>query len=284
LLDELEGIAAGARQDPLELLAVNARTELLSPIAVTECSAIGRLGRDGVTLAQNWDWHPDLARARVVVTTSPPGHPWFVTMTEAGMLAKVGLNERGVACTLNFLTCSVDGGVEGVPIHMLLRVLLERCGSAADALELLLSADVSASSCVTVAASEPGGTALFAVELSPGGSQVVWPADDDGLLVHTNHFLAPPRLGEDTQPALHPGTLLRRSHLERVIRAGVDAERALAQHFPAREPVCRHRDPDDEWAQRRETLVSIALDPGVPAMRIAAGPPCHTPYEDVPLP
>ena len=283
LLDEVEGIATGAGQDPLELLAINARTELLAPIAVTECSSIGRLRRDGVSLAQNWDWHPDLAPARVLVTTAPPDGPWFVTMTEAGILAKLGLNERRLACALNLLTCSVDGGVDGVPIHLLLRVLLERCRTAADALELLLGAQVSASSCVTVAASEPDGAALFAVELSPGGSELVWP-DNQGLLVHTNHFLAPPRQGEDTQPPLHPGTLLRLRHVERVMRAGLEAEQALAEHVPACEPVCRHADLDDDWAGRRETLVSIALDPGAPAMRIAAGPPCRTPFEDVALP
>ena len=38
LIEELEGIAAGAAQDPLELLAINARTELLAPqAAASEC-------------------------------------------------------------------------------------------------------------------------------------------------------------------------------------------------------------------------------------------------------
>jgi isopenicillin-N N-acyltransferase like protein len=283
LVDEIEGIAAGAGQDPFELLAINARTELMSPIAATECSSIGLLRGDGVSLAQNWDWHPDLAPARVLVTTAPPDAPWFATMTEAGILAKLGLNERGLACALNFLECSVDGGVDGVPIHVLLRVLLERCRTSADALELLLRAQVSASSCVTIAASEPGAAILFAVELSPGGSHVVQ-ADEDGLLIHTNHFLARPPQGVDTQPGLHPGTLLRRSHLERIVRAGADPERALGEHLPLEGPVCRHADPEDDWSERRETLVSIALDPGAPALRIAAGPPCRTPYRDVSLP
>ena len=203
LVDELDGIAAGAGQDTLELLAINARSELLSPIAVTECSSIGRLRGAGVSLAQNWDWHPDLAPARVLLTTAPPGDPWFVTMTEAGILAKVGLNARGLATALNFLTCSVDGGLDGVPVHVLLRVLLERCGSATDALELLMGARVSASACVTIAVAEPGGAALFAVELSPGGAALVRP-DADGLLIHTNHFLVPPAQGDDTQPRDHP--------------------------------------------------------------------------------
>jgi isopenicillin-N N-acyltransferase like protein len=282
-VEEIEGLAAGAGQDPLELLAINARTELLAPGQAAECSVIGRL-RDGrVELAQTWDWHPDLAPARVVVTTVAPGRPWFTTVTEAGILAKLGVSANGLACALNFLGCSVDGGLGGVPIHVLLRVLLERCEGATDALALLLGAQVTASSCVTVAAAEAGGVALFAAELSPGGARLVLP-DDDGLLVHTNHFLRTPPRGEDTDVVTYPGTLLRRWHLERVLRAGTDPLRALAEHFPAGEPVCRHGLDEGLWANRRETLLAIAVDPAVPSLRVAAGPPCRAPFDVVPLP
>jgi isopenicillin-N N-acyltransferase-like protein len=142
---------------------------------------------------------------------------------------------------------------------------------------------VSASSCVTLAASEAGGAALLSVELSPGGGAVVWP-DDDGRLIHTNHFLSPPARGEDTQPRMYPSTLLRRWHLERVIRAGMDPARALAEHFPAGESICRHADPSVVWADRRETLLAIAMDPGAPSMRVAAGSPCRAPFRGVTLP
>jgi isopenicillin-N N-acyltransferase-like protein len=283
LLEEVEGIAAGAGQDPLELLAINARTELLAPRSAAECSVIGREADGRVELAQTWDWHPDLASARVLVTTAVAGRPWFTTVTEAGILAKLGLNEHGLGCGLNFLTCSADGGLDGVPIHILLRILLEQCGSAADALGLLLGERVNASSCVTVAVSEPGGAALFAVELSPGGAAVVWP-DADGRLIHTNHFLSPPARGEDTQPRTYPSTLLRRRHLERALRAGMESTLALREHFPAGESVCRHADPSVAWADRRETLLAIAIDPGAPALRVAPGPPCCTPFRAVTLP
>ena len=56
------------------------------------------------------------------------------------MLAKLGHNGHGVACGLNFLTCSVDGGLDGMPIHVLLRLVLERCASGADARALLAGA------------------------------------------------------------------------------------------------------------------------------------------------
>ncbi|HEY6886626.1 MAG TPA: C45 family autoproteolytic acyltransferase/hydrolase, partial [Solirubrobacter sp.] len=116
LVDELEGLAAGAGQDVRELLAINARTELLAGTqAGGECSLLGRCdARAGAWLAQTWDWHPDLAAAAVAWTVSYDD-TWFTTVTEAGLLAKLGFNRRGVACGLNFLTCSEDGGVDGVP-------------------------------------------------------------------------------------------------------------------------------------------------------------------------
>ena len=40
LVSELEGIAQGARQDVLELAAINARTELLAGTPRSECSVI----------------------------------------------------------------------------------------------------------------------------------------------------------------------------------------------------------------------------------------------------
>jgi isopenicillin-N N-acyltransferase-like protein len=277
--EELAGMAEGAAVDAEALWTVNARTELLRG---AECTLIARVDGADARLAQNWDWHPDLAASRVVWTVEHDG-TWFTTLTEAGMLAKLGLNGRGLACGLNFLTSSLDGGVDGLPIHVLLRLLLQECGTLADALALLLRAPVSASSCVTLAGAEADDAGLVAVELSPGGPALVWP-DADGVLVHTNHFLAALPSGVDEQPAEHPGTLLRHARTRDLVRRGASDERALACHFPSPEPVCIHTDDTTDWADRRVTLMSVVIDPATPSLRLAAGPPCETPFEPVPLP
>jgi isopenicillin-N N-acyltransferase like protein len=278
--EELVGMAEGAAVDVEVLWAVNARTELLG--GGGECTLIGRVDGARARLAQNWDWHPDLSPSRVVWTVEHDG-TWFTTVTEAGMLAKLGLNGRGLACGLNFLECSVDGGVDGLPIHVLLRLLLQESGSLAEALALLLRAPVAASSCITVAGAEPEDAGVVAVELSPGGPALVWP-DADGVLVHTNHFLGALPSGVDEQPAEHPSTLLRHARTCDLLRHGATDERALSCHFPSPEPVCRHEDDAAEWAERRVTLLSVVIDPAAPALRVTEGPPCETPFEPVPLP
>jgi isopenicillin-N N-acyltransferase-like protein len=277
LVDELDGIAIGAGVPLDTLLAVNARTELLAGTTGAECSVVGMLdGRGGCVVAQNWDWHPDLAPSRVLWHVQQPGGRWLVTLTEAGILAKVGVSSRGLCSALNLLTCSLDGGVGRAPIHVLLRVVLDRCDTLADALRLLLGAEVTASSCVTLGFAEGGEAALVAVELSPAGSRVLWP-DDDGRLVHTNHFLAPLARGVDTQPAQAPSTLLR----WRQLRQAHDVEDALRSHFGAPESVCRHEREADPWPERRATLASLVMDPVRRTVHVADGPPCTAPLEAV---
>ena len=269
LVDELEGMAAGAGQDVGDLLAVNARTELL---AGAECSVAGRLEGSEVSLAQTWDWHPDLAPSRVLWTVQLPDGAWFTTATEAGILAKLGLNGHGVACALNLLTCPADGGTGGVPIHVLLRLVLERAQDAAQAVELLCGARTTASSAVTVASAGQ----LVAVELSPDGPALVRP-DPDGWLIHTNHFLSRPAQADEE------GSRGRRARLQALLRDGVAPEAALASHLPDEEPICRHDEPGVAWPDRIATLLAIRLDPTAPSFSLAAGPPCSTPFEPVPL-
>jgi isopenicillin-N N-acyltransferase-like protein len=249
--EELHGIATGAGVDVRDLLAVNARTELTS--GRHECSVIG----EGDILAQNWDWHPDLQESTVLWIVRENGG-WFATITEAGMLAKIGMNDAGLGVCLNLLRCSEDGGLAGTPIHLLMRRTLA-CRSVPDALELLTTARVSASSAVTVAT--PGDVAT--VELSPGGANVV----RDGT--HTNHFLQPPPAGDDVIESESS-------------RPRLDAIRSLPLREALRShPVCQHVDESEPWEDRTATLASVIMDLGTLRMELADGHPCTAPYAEI---
>jgi isopenicillin-N N-acyltransferase-like protein len=278
LVEEIEGIAAGAGVDARELVAINARTELLAGTQ-GECSLLARVERDGAGawLAQTWDWHPGQARAVIAWTVEHVGGR-FTTITEAGILAKLGENTSGVACGLNYLACSADRRCDGAPVHVLLRLVLERCEDATDARALLRSVPTAASSCITVATS---GGELFAAELSPGGAQLIGPAPD-GWLAHTNHFLREPSVGTDAIAAAHPGTLERRARLLSGARSGLAPQAALAQHEAVFEPICRHDSRADEWHERRATLLAVWARPGREALRVADGPPCRAGFVALP--
>lgn len=281
LLEEIEGIAAGARVAVETLLAVNARTELLAG-AGGECSVAASLGGGRCVVAQNWDWHPDLAASLVAWTVRRPDGRWHVTLTEAGMLAKIGLSSAGLCCALNLLRSSLDGGDDGVPVHVLLRVLLDRAETLTDALGLLLDAPVRASSCVTLGHAGPDGATLVAAELSPGGCRFVWP-DADDRLAHTNHFVAGPPAGRDLEAAEAPSTLVRLWAVRRALR-DTAPETVLRSHVGAPESTCRHERPGDSWPDRRATLASVVMEPATPRLRIGVGHPCEQRPVDVALP
>ena len=173
--------------DPLELFAVNARTELMAGSLRGECSTIAVRDGAGAVLMQNWDWHPDLARSRLLWTVDQGDGRWFATFTEAGILAKIGLNSDGLALCLNLLATTDDGGLDGLPVHLALRLVLERCSSADDVAELLSAADFGGSSCLTVMSAD-GEVGIFEVQAGRGARRL---AVDEPWTAHTNHFLAP---------------------------------------------------------------------------------------------
>jgi isopenicillin-N N-acyltransferase like protein len=281
--EEIAAIARGAGVDEALLMAVNARTELLAGAARPECSAIGVLPeRSGghTLLAQNWDWHPDLRESVVLWTVVEPDGRWLVTMTEAGMLAKIGLNSRGLGLCVNILGSSADGGPGGIPVHVLMRLALQHCDDVAAAGALLEANEASGSSCFNVGS--PG--ALASYEVSPARVARIEP--EDGVLLHTNHFLEPPGDADDLHRRESPSTLPRLDELDRRVRRSsgqVDAaavKDALRSHDAGPNAVCCH-DPDNErYADRAETLVSVCLDLDELRFEISEAAPCSSPYRE----
>jgi isopenicillin-N N-acyltransferase-like protein len=262
--EEIEAIAKGADVDPHTLKAVNARTEILAGRGPTECSVVGA----GGLLAQNWDWHPESA---TVIQIVEHDQGWFVTLTEAGILAKIGLNDAHLGVCLNLLRTTADGGCTGTAIHVLLRQTLETCRTVDEAIDLLTSAETSASSAVTVAT--PGDVAT--IELSPGGANVL----RGTVGAHTNHFLVAPKAGHDTMPEESPNTLPRLQ----TVRDEPLLD-ALRSHDGHPKGVCRHADPEEPWAEQTVTVASVVMNLAKLRFHVAAGQPCTHEHVQVALP
>jgi isopenicillin-N N-acyltransferase-like protein len=305
MVAEIEGIADGAACERDVLLALNARTELIAggryaaaaggpacyrgPRLPAECSVIGVAPERGAEqhglLAQNWDYHPDLLGARLLWLIERPDGGWLCTFTEAGLLGKCGLNSDGVAVTLNYLAAADDGGLDGMPIHLLARAALEHGRDGERALATLAGTPVSASSALTVA----GAGVLATVEVTPQGARIV--AAEDGLLLHTNHFLRADGVTDlMLGPDGGPDTVTRLGELERTLvpagRLGVDdVAGTLASHAHAPDAICTHRDEAGRpWIERIGTLASLVMDVTARRLWLAAGHPCSAPLQPVPLP
>lgn len=286
LAEEIAAIADGAGVPELELFAANARTEILAGARPQECSVIGVLpgcsATGGLLMAQNWDWHPALAASRVVWTVKEPNGRWFTTLTEAGILAKIGLNSSGLGVMVNILSSSLDGGVEGVPVHALLRLVLQECGDLESAKQLIRGARTSASSCVTVGWQDDGDAGLVSAEVSPAGPAFVSPAE--GILLHTNHFLAGPCSGRDLYPSDWPDTLARlddlREHLNGVPVITHETLRGtLRSHAGGPLSVCCHGEQAARFLDQTATLASVLLDLAELEITVTPGQPCRPRHE-----
>src|SRR5262249_21302524 len=114
--------------------------------APAECTAIGVRQQDGeVILGQNWDYFKHCRDTTLVMTAEPDDDtPAFVTVVEAGLLSKIGMNAEGVAVVSNALAVEDDTAEVGVPFHVLLRAMLES-RSVGDACDVLTRAPLRSS-------------------------------------------------------------------------------------------------------------------------------------------
>lgn len=293
LIEEIGGIAEGSGRQVNEILALNARTEILSPSYFAphnsdlgECTALAvppALSETGGTLlAQNWDWVGAQRRALVLLRIRETDGSACLTLTEAGMLAKIGLNQHGFGLCLNILRSSDDGARPGVPVHALLRALL-KCRNVEQAQAFAAGFSYGASSNVLCA--DAGGAAAN-LELSPQGLQVL--RDDGAVLCHTNHFLRAP--GGRGSAALPPSLsseprLARAQSLAAAQRAlGVaELKRILRDESAGLLSICRRPDPELAESVRLESVASVIMELQQRRMHVAPDVPSLAEYQAVAL-
>jgi isopenicillin-N N-acyltransferase-like protein len=296
-LTEMRGIAEGAGLDYLDVLSINVRTEVMfaakarqaaASTGPAECSAFAVVpapGRPGPTLVgQNWDWLPHSADTVVVLEARQDDGPDFVTVVEAGLLAKTGMNSSGLGLATNALVTADDVGEPGVPYHLLLRAILD-CENVSDAITAL-QAGVRSSSANYLLAHRDG--IAVDIEAAPGDfSQLyfVFPGDD-GVLLHTNHFLADRFAGKDVSVWAMPDSPVRLQRL----RAGVHAvpghslgtfRSLLSDHANYPSGVCCHPDLRALPLDQGQTVTSVLMDLDEQRMWVADGNPCTAPYREL---
>ncbi|WP_223166798.1 C45 family autoproteolytic acyltransferase/hydolase [Nonomuraea sp. SYSU D8015] len=280
LADEITGIASGAGLEPWQVAVVNARTEILAAVAAPgegECSTSVVL--PGPRTVQTWDWHDHLRDAPMLWEfESRPGHV-VRTFTEAGALAKIGVNTAGLGIHFNILRHRSDHTDVGVPVHLIARRILEEAATVEEAAVIARSAPVSASTVITAVTSDDAGS----IEISPAGVAVI-PPEPDGVLQHCNHFLDPALAEGERHATDRPSTYERLKHLRDHVAelSGDDhTARALAMlsHGPDAAPVCAHPDQTQPINQRWETVATIALDPRAGRMWVHQGGPCQVTEE-----
>jgi len=289
-LDEMRGIADGASLSLEDILALNVRTEVMfaavARAAARECTAFVALPettRSGrVLVGQNWDWKPDTAAAVVLLEVEPDEGPRYVTVVEAGLLAKTGMNSAGLGLVTNAMVSNQDAGKPAVPYHAVLRAILESESPSA-ALDAITRHPRASSANYLIAHRD--GAAINA-EATPGDySRVFLDYPQGGVYGHGNHFIAPGFDLKDVGIWDGPDSPWRTQRMQRLLeqrRGKLDLaamKEILADHFNLPYAICMHAEPSTPRVGQYATVASVIMDLERRTMWLADGNPCQTPYQ-----
>ncbi|MEZ4452790.1 MAG: C45 family peptidase [Nannocystaceae bacterium] len=286
---ELLGVARGAAIAPEAIVVLNHYTDLrdLTPAILAAegggsstpgrdldaggCTAIYIPGVPGVkppVLGQTWDMHASAAPyVRLLRVRPRSSDRERLLFTLAGCLGMCGVNERGVAVTINNLTCT-DAQI-GLVWPALVRALLER-DDAASARDYLLAARLTSGHHYMIA----DGRDFYGVECS-GQKKMVTQTGAGGAHLHTNHCFDPVLRRVETVP--RRSTTWRRFELATslfVMRPPRDARalwELLASHEGAPRSLCSHVAEAEGDPSRSETCGRIVMDLGTGEVLASAG-------------
>lgn len=271
LLEEFSGIAEGAGVELSQVVALNARTEIiaLGEKPSSECSTLtAEIGehRYGV---QTWDWHVELDPFWHTHTVSGPGLR-YAGLTEQGILSKIGVNEAGLALHFNILGHREDRP-DGVPMHVLSSVVLSECRSVDEAIELIREAPIASSSAFTMLDAQRA----VSVEMSPAGVFVIEAVA--GSVQRTNHFQHETPLAAQKSEIYEPDSserlaLVRARLAEGLPVAPGDLVRVLLTEEGEPPLTCR-ADMSKGYGDRWATLATLITDPEARTIRILDGMP-----------
>jgi len=279
MLEELRGMAEGSGVNELDLMMLQIRNQFkdnvdagctsfaVAPTATTDgCAVIG----------QNWDNDPALDAFTIVLTRRPAGKPALMNITQAGLIAYIGLSDAGIGICMNAVPA--PSRPVGLPHYFLIRALYET-----------RSLDEA------VAAVRRGHRALAGnvMMTTPQGPADLEITIDDvrvlrdhggGVLTHTNHCV---HRGLESTNDGFPELIQSHARKRRIdqLFGLVDRPISIAtmqdilrdrEGFPR--SICRWPN-DDEGTGFWKTVFSVIIEVEAGLMYIARGNPCDVSYE-----
>ena len=280
LMDEVKGIAEGARQKLEVILAYQMMDEEWAyrvalvrarRATIQACSAVGVVRKGSSLVAQNMDLPSHYDGTQVVLRLHPENAPGVMIFGPAGMIGTTGLNSEGVAVCCNALF-QLRHRTSGLPVGFVVRAMLGR-HSAEDAVALLKTVPHATGQNYIVG--DP--TDVYDLEASP--SQVRELPRDGAQVAHTNHPLVnddlDDQVGEDPESTTVERLARVRSDLARLGNQVTvdDVKRTLSDREV---PVCVPRGSD--WMTLGSLVMELSAEP---VLHFAPGPPADTPYSEI---
>ena len=280
LLDEVRGIAEGARQRFDTVLAYQMMDEEWAYRAalmrarrasVHSCSAVGIVREGGTSVVgQNMDLPSHYDGTQILLHVRPDEGMEGMIFTPAGIIGTTGLNRRGVGVCVNALF-QLRHRSAGLPVAFVVRGVLAQ-ESEEDAVSLLRTVPHATGQNYMLGG--PGRVHDF--ECSPGQVREVPVAG--AQVTHTNHLLASTDVDPEVGSENDSTTVERLARLRADLgELGQEATAADVKHALSDRtvPVCVPRGTD--WMTLGSVVMELADEP---VLHIALGPPADTPYEE----
>ena len=220
----------------------------------------------------------------VLLEVEQSNAPNFVTVVEAGLLAKTGMNAAGLAVAALALVSTHDKCAPGIPFHILLRALMD-CETLPDA-EALIHKHVRASSANYLVGHSDGSMINF--ETAPGDfTMVSRQLPEAGALLHSNHFLEPPGDAKDLAGLSMQDSFMRYHQIsqgigdESSLHSLGTLREVMSDHTEYPNSICCHPDPNDHPAQQWCTAASVVFDLTARKKYLAEGNPCEYEHEEL---
>jgi len=279
LLEELRGMSEASGVSFDELMMLQVRNQF-TPDPGSGCTSFS-VGPAATTTAQpligqNWDNDSALDPFTVVLTRHAEGQPSLMTLTQAGLIAYIGLNDAGIAACLN--TLPAPSRPVGVPHYFTLRCLYE-----ATCLDDAVAAIRRAKRAIpaNIMLSTPEGPADLEVTLD---NVFVLRDTGDGVVTHSNHCLHSELVAINDQFDELIESKPRKQRIDALLHSAARSldlatlKTALRDHDNFPTSICRHTNDHPQhgfW----QTVFSVILDPHARAMHVARGTPCDRDYE-----
>jgi isopenicillin-N N-acyltransferase like protein len=192
-IEELDAAAKVAEIDRKVLIFGNTIGDLAKhPSCSTMVVEPGRSTTRESLFGRNFDWldFENLAEHTMVTVRKTPGKFAFASISLPAIVGVIsGMNEHGLALTLNEITRSNDGSPKfkvGMPLLLIHREILENCKNIDEAEAFYKKANPTTWAAVTICDPKAG----CVLEVTP--TQVIRRRTDVGVTCCTNHFRTDP--------------------------------------------------------------------------------------------
>lgn len=286
-LDEIKGIADGSGYEYEEILALNVRSEIVfqgTHLISDGCTSLVVTSEKTETsttyLGQNWDWKVKTLEGVILLKIAKEGKPTIATMTEAGIVGKIGCNSNGIGVCFNAL--SVDATPVGVPIHIILRNILEQ-STFLKAMSVVSNTQIGCPGNILLA-SQYGEALDFEIEIDD--FEGLYPIE--GIMVHTNHYISlklPKEGNRDMAKRKFPDTFIRYGRANKLIRAvdGLitkdDIKMVFTDHLESSVSICHHENNMEVGGDGIGSVFSIIMDLKAKEFYVSFGQPCKNEFK-----